>query len=215
MSEVEKAQQSAKDESERATKLAERKAQQAIQKLAKEYEQKDQRVMSEIGSVRSETKQAHNQISAMIGEVDGVRGDVARTQTDLDATRADLSSVEGDLGVQSGLIATNAEELAALRRLGERDYHEFNIPKDGKPYKVANVAVQLRKTHPRVGRFTLDIIADDRRVEKKGRTINEPIQFYVSGARQPYEMVVNEVVKGRVVGYLAVPKVVTARLQGK
>jgi hypothetical protein len=36
------------------------------------------------------------------------------------------------------------------------------------------------------------------------------VQFYVSRARQPYELVVNEVQKDRIVGYLAVPKVETA-----
>jgi hypothetical protein len=53
-------------------------------------------------------------------------------------------------------------------------------------------------------------LADDKRVEKRDRSINEPVQFYVSRARQPYEIVVNEVQKDRVVGYLAVPKVLSA-----
>jgi hypothetical protein len=56
----------------------------------------------------------------------------------------------------------------------------------------------------------MDVIADDQRVEKKDRTIHEPVQFYVSGARQPYEIVVNEVQKDRIVGYLSVPKALRA-----
>ena len=45
-------------------------------------------------------------------------------------------------------------------------------------------------------RFSLDVLADDKRVEKKDKTINEPVQFYTSKARQPYEIVVNTVSKG-------------------
>jgi hypothetical protein len=48
-------------------------------------------------------------------------------------------------------------------------------------------------------------------VEKKDRNINEPIQFYTAKARQPYEIVVNEVKKDQIVGYLSTPKVQTVR----
>ena len=39
--------------------------------------------------------------------------------------------------------------------------------------------------------------------------MNEPIQFYTSKARQPYEIVVNSVSKDKIAGYLATPKVMT------
>jgi hypothetical protein len=48
-------------------------------------------------------------------------------------------------------------------------------------------------------------------VEKKDRTVNEPVQLYVAGNRQPFEIVVNNVKKDEVTGYLAVPKVTMAR----
>jgi hypothetical protein len=48
-------------------------------------------------------------------------------------------------------------------------------------------------------------------VDKKDRNINEPIQFYTKKAGQPYEIVVNEVRKDSIVGYLATPKVNKAR----
>jgi hypothetical protein len=55
------------------------------------------------------------------------------------------------------------------------------------------------------------IIADDKRVEKKNRTVNEPIQFLLSKSVLPYELVVNDVKKDLIVGYLSVPKVQQAR----
>jgi hypothetical protein len=41
------------------------------------------------------------------------------------------------------------------------------------------------------------------------------VQFYVSGARQPFEIVVNEISKDKITGYLATPKVMTARRRTK
>jgi hypothetical protein len=112
--------------------------------------------------------------------------------------------------VQSGLIATNARELQALRDLGERNYHEFAITKKMGRVKVGNVAMQLKKADTKRNKFNLELVADDKRVEKKDKTINEPVQFYMSGSRQPWELVVNEVTKDKIVGYLATPKVMQA-----
>lgn len=60
-------------------------------------------------------------------------------------------------------------------------------------------------------KYTLELVADDKRVEKKDKNVNEPVQFYVAKARQPYELVVNEVKKDQIVGYLATPKVQQSR----
>jgi len=212
--EMQKTRKVAKKESYRATKLAEKKAVAAARKIEVAYRRQHEQLEGELGGVRQDARQTSGQISAMIEDVDVVRGDLAETQTGLDRTRTELGGVKGDLGVQSGLIATNAKELNALRQLGERHYYEFNLPKNGRAYKVSrDVVLKLRKTKPKRGRYTLDVIADDRQVEKKDRTINEPVQFYVSGSRQPYELVVNKIEKGRVTGYLAAPKVFRARLQ--
>ena len=60
-------------------------------------------------------------------------------------------------------------------------------------------------------RYTLEVLADDKRVEKKDKTINEPVQVYVAGNRQPYEIVINQVKKDQIVGYLATPKETVSR----
>jgi DNA repair exonuclease SbcCD ATPase subunit len=193
------------------------RAEQMVKRLSEQYEKQQAAISSEIGTVKQAADAAHEKVSAVRTDVEAVRGDVAQTKSEvrdtrseLEATRSELRSVKGDLGVQSGLIATNAKELAALRELGERHYIEFDISKKGQPVKLGNVSVILRKTKPSQSKFTLDIIADDKRVEKKDKTINEPVQFYVTGARQPYELVVNEVRKDAVIGYLSIPKVLRA-----
>lgn len=115
--------------------------------------------------------------------------------------------------MQSGLIATNGKELLALKQLGERNYIEFKIAKVKKnvPQKVGDIQLVLESSEPKKNTFSLVIIADDKRVEKKNRTVNEPIQFLLSKSVLPYELVVNDVKKDLIVGYLSVPKVQQAR----
>jgi chromosome segregation ATPase len=166
---------------------------------------------SEITEVKKETTDTKEQLTAVNTEVGNVKTEVATAKTEIDKTLSDLKSVRGDLGLQSGLIATNAKELAALRALGERNYFEFNLGKTKQPVKVGDIALQLKKTDTKRNRYTVDVYSDDKRTEKKDKTLNEPVQFYTSKARIPYELVINEVKKDVIVGYLSSPKVTVAR----
>jgi chromosome segregation ATPase len=142
-----------------------------------------------------------------------VNTDVQNTKSQLEQTVANLKRATGELDNHSSLIATNGKELQALRELGERNYAEFTISKSSKtPTRVADVLVQLKKVDAKRNRFTITITADDKTVEKKDRTLNEPIQFYTLKARQPDEIVVNQVRKDTIVGYLATPKVQNGRV---
>jgi chromosome segregation ATPase len=70
-------------------------------------------------------QEAANRINGISGDVKGVRTDLDATRSDLNATREELASNSRNLGT---LIARNSTELAELRRKGERDYVEFDIP---------------------------------------------------------------------------------------
>jgi hypothetical protein len=162
-------------------------------------------------AVTNVEKSATSKITEVSTEVGNVKTEVQSAKSELEKTIQDLRRVRGDLDGTSSLVATNGKELVALRSLGERNYFEFNITKSKEPRKVGDVSVVLKKTDPKRNRFTIELLADDKRVEKKDKNLNEPVQFYVSKARQPYEIVVNEVKKDQIVGYLATPKVQTSR----
>ncbi len=182
-----------------------------LQKMQEEQGKQIAGVTSEVSQVKSDASATNAKIGEVSTEVGGVKTDVAKTKSDLEKTIADLKSTRGDLGVQSGLIATNGKELAALRELGERNYTEFKIAKSKAPQKVGDIAVLLRATDPKHNKYTIDVIADDKRVEKKDKSVNEPVQFLLSKAAQPYELVVNDVKKDLIVGYVAAPKVLQPR----
>jgi chromosome segregation ATPase len=158
-------------------------------------------------------QQQKQQISQVSGEVEGVKtdvngvkNDVASAKTDLAATRAKLESTIGDLGVQSGLIAHTRDDLEILKHKGDRNYYEFNLVKGAKPQAISTVALQLKKTDQKRGKFTLNVTADDKTIEKKDRNISEPIQFYTGRDHMLYELVVWTVDKNKASGYLSTPK---------
>ncbi|MBL8179649.1 MAG: hypothetical protein JNK48_33525 [Bryobacterales bacterium] len=174
--------------------------------------QEQHRVLStQLGEMRNVADTTEQRVSGIASDVSAVRAGVNQARTDVDRTLSELRSVRGDMGLQSGLIATNAKELAALRALGDRDYIEFDLPKTKSPQRVGDVSMLLRKSDQKRNRFTIELIANDKTVEKKDRNINEPVQFYLARARMPYEIVVNEVRKDRIVGYMAAPKLRAAR----
>lgn len=149
-------------------------------------------------SVKGElaTKASSDDLKNVDTKVGGVR-------TDLDSTREDLKMARSEMGT---LIARNHDEIDQLRRLGEREYVEFSIAEKNKPQKVGNLTVELRGVNPKRNQYSVVMVVEDKRFEKKNRAVNEPIFFYTSGTRLPQELVINKVSKGTVSGYVSIPK---------
>jgi chromosome segregation ATPase len=142
------------------------------------------------------TKASSDDVKALGTDVNGVK-------TDLDATKGNLQALRGEHGE---LIARNHEELEQLRRMGERDFYEFTLTSKGQKQHVGSMQVELRGANAKKHQFTVALYVDDMRLEKKNKSVNEPIYFYAGGSRQPLELVVNHVSDKKVTGYLSVPK---------
>ncbi|HTM11437.1 MAG TPA: hypothetical protein VL127_00905 [Bryobacteraceae bacterium] len=183
----------------------------SLQKVQQEQARRVSDVSTEVGKVKEQAVTANTRIGEVSTDVGNVKTDVAATRSELEKTIATLKATQGDLGVQSGLIATNGKELAALKALGERNYTEFKLGKTKAPQKVGDIAVMLEKCDPKRNRYTIRVIADDKTVEKKDKTLNEPVQFLLSKATQPYELVVNDIKKDLISGYVSAPKVQQTR----
>jgi hypothetical protein len=184
-----------------------------LERAQAEQGQKIGALGADVSQVKDVAAATSTKVGEVTTEVGSLKTDTATNKSAIEKTIADLKSARGDLGVQSGLIATNGKELLALKQLGERNYIEFKLAKVKKnvPQKVGDIQLVLESAEPKRNTFSLVIIADDKRVEKKNKTINEPVQFLLSKSVLPYELVINDVKKDLITGYLSVPKVQQTR----
>ena len=181
--------------------------------LSQRSEELQRQQRAAVEKLTEEQKQQSGQISQVSGDVANVRTDVGGVKTDVASTKAELAATEaklqstiGDLGVQSGLIAHTRDDLEILKHKGDRNYYEFTLVKGAQPQPVSTVGLQLKKTDTKRGKFTLNVTADDKTIEKKDRNISEPIQFYTGRDHLLYELVIWTVDKNKAAGYLSTPK---------
>lgn len=197
---------------------------QELKKTAAEIQSEHEKAKAEINQVNQalSTKADASQVQAQVQaakqeteaklntEVGGVKSDVGTVKTELANTKRDLEGTQRQLvDVRENLsaaVAKNSSELSELRRKGERDYIEFEIPKKDQLTKVEDIRLILSKTDPKKGKYNMFIVVDDNKLEKKDRSVNEPVQFLVGRNRVRYELVVNWVQKDKVGGYLSIPK---------
>jgi chromosome segregation ATPase len=183
-----------------------------LDRSRRQQEAQQSRLSAELSNVKQSTAETSERLTGISNDVGTVKNEVETVSLVARQAGANLQQTRGDMGLMSGLIATNSGEIRMLRDLGDRHVYEFTLARSSGLQRVGDIQVVLDKTDAKRNRFTVEIIAADQRVEKRDKNINEPVQFYVPGrGALPYELVVNEVGKDTVKGYLATPIVTTAR----
>ncbi len=170
----------------------------ARQESTRLQQENTQKITALDTSVKSELS-----TKASTEELNSTKGMVTEVKTDLDTTKKDLQMAKSEFGT---LIARNHEDIDTLRRQGEREYIEFTVAGKNKSQKVGNVIVQLRNVNEKKNKYTVKLTVEDKVYEKKDRSLNEPIFFFVQGARQPEEIVINKAGKNSITGYVSIPK---------
>jgi hypothetical protein len=132
---------------------------------------------------------------------------IATAQQDLEKTRADLegklNSTQDEL---NGSIAKTHDELVALEKKGERNYYEFDLEKSKHFRHVGPLTLSLRKISVKHEYFDMAVVVDDREIGKKHVNLYEPVWIYPADNHQPHEVVVNQISKSGVHGYISTPK---------
>jgi chromosome segregation ATPase len=177
---------------------------------AQKLEAENRQTADSVNKVNSDLSTVRQSADAANAKVADVGNDVSTVKTDLAGTKTDLKKTIGDLGVTSGFVATNGKEIDELRKRGERTIVEFHLDKKNKKdyQKVGDISLLMKSTDPKKNNFTLEVKADDKLTEKKN-SINVPLQFYVG--KSLYELVVNNVGKDTMSGYLSTPKYQASR----
>jgi chromosome segregation ATPase len=161
---------------------------------------------AEASQVAALQEEQTKKIGAITSDISTVKGDVSSTREEVEKTKQELGGVQLKLSEYGTLIARNRDELGELRRRGEREYFEFDITKKSGFQQVADIRISVKDADVKKQKYGVVLYVGDNKVERKDRVINEPIQFRAERGTSPYELVVNEVKKDRLIGYLAVPK---------
>ena len=183
------------------------KAQREAAARAAELQKQEQQAEQQIQQSQQQLSSVSTDLGGVKTDLSGAKGDITSTRSDLEATKKKLESTIGDLGQQSGLIAHTRDDLEVLKHKGDRNIYEFTLAKNNKkPTPVGTVSLQLRRVDSKRGKFTLNVIADDRTIEKKDKNVAEPLQFYTGRDHLLYEVVVFSADKNSISGYLSTPK---------
>jgi chromosome segregation ATPase len=181
-----------------------------LSKKATDLQVQEQATQARLKADEEATTKQFGQVAT---DVSGVKGDVTKVASDVTDTKADLATTKGklehaigDLNQHSELIAKSHDELEFLKHRGDRDYFEFTLHKGKAATHVSIISLELKKVDPKKSKFTLNVLAEDKRIEKKDRNINEPLQFYTGRERALFEVVINSVTKDEATGYLSTPK---------
>jgi peptidoglycan hydrolase CwlO-like protein len=141
------------------------------------------------------------------GQLSDQQKQLASTKEDLDKTRDDLNGALNNTRDQlSGSIAKTHDELVALQKRGERNYYEFELNKSKQFERVGSLRLSLRKADTKHKRFDMNMLVDDNELQKKGVNLYETIWINTGDRPQPMELVVNQIAKDRIQGYLSEPK---------
>jgi hypothetical protein len=128
---------------------------------------------------------------------------IQQAQSDLESTQGDLASAKTELG---GSIAKTHDELVLLQKRGERNYYEFDLNKSKQFARTGPMSVELRKANVKKGYADLQLIVDDHTLQQKHVNLFQPAMFYDPDSPQPMEIVINDITKDHIHGYISAPK---------
>lgn len=141
-------------------------------------------------------KKLQSQLDAQGKAIDQTRNELASTQGDLVNTRTELT----------GSIAHTHDELVILQKRGERNYAEFDLSKSKEFKREGPFELRLKKANSKHQYADLELLVDDRNLSQKHVNLYQPVMFYTPDSPQPVEVVINDIGKDHIHGYVSAPK---------
>ncbi len=192
--------------SKKAKSEARRQTDRLSKNIAGQQRTAKEAVMGEMRTLGDKTFETAGKVEGIEGELGGVKSELAGTVERLESTDRVLNDTKAHMRSIGDWVAGNASEIDKLREKGSRQLVRFQLSRSEEMRRVGDVRMRLRKTDPKRNKYTVEILADDKKMVKKGLYANEPVQFYVADCTEPYEIVMTAVKKDHVMGFLSRPK---------
>jgi len=144
-------------------------------------------------------------------ELSNTREDLSKTRDDLqgklNSTRDELSgSLSSTRDELNGSIGRTHDDVVALQRRGERNYYEFQLTKSKEFRRIGPLSLSLRKVNTKRKSYDLAMFVDDNQMQKKSVNLYEPVWINLEDRPQPVQLVVNQIGKDQIQGYISEPK---------
>jgi len=144
-------------------------------------------------------------------QLSSTREDLSKTRDDLqgklDSTRDEFSgSLASTKDELNGSIGRTHDDVVALQKRGERNYYEFQLSKSKEFKRIGPLSLSLRKVNTKRKSYDLALFVDDNQMQKKSINLYEPIWINLDDRPQPVQLVVNQIAKDEIKGYISEPK---------
>ena len=156
-------------------------------------------------------RQMQSRLANQEKELSSTREDLNKTRDDLqgklDSTRDELSgSLASTKDELNGSIGRTHDDVVALQKRGERNYYEFQLTKSKEFRRIGPVSLSLRKVNTKRKSYDLALFVDDNQLQKKSVNLYEPVWINMEDRPQPVQLVVNQISKDQIQGYISEPK---------
>ena len=160
-------------------------------------------------------KRVESRLSEQQSQLVEQRARIAETQESVKRTGDQLDGrINSTRDELNRSIATNHDEVVALQKRGERNIYEFDLTKSKQFQRVGPLSLSLRKADTKHGNYNLTMMVDDKAIDKEHVNLFEPVWISVPDRAQPIQLVVNQIDKNRIRGYISEPKYRSSELAG-
>jgi hypothetical protein len=155
--------------------------------------------------------QVQGQLTEQQKQLASTREDLEKSRAEMDgrlnSTRDELNgSITHTRDELNSSIARTHDEVVLLQKRGDRNFYEFHLDKSKTFQRVGPISVSLRKVNLKHKNYNLALMVDDNQLDKKNVNMLEPVWITLSDRPQPVELVVNQVRKDQISGYISEPK---------
>jgi hypothetical protein len=169
------------------------------------------------------TQQLHQQITAeMNARTSSLDARLRQVESEEVNQRAQMAQLEANLKQDISAVReengrdlsgirqqeeSNARDVSAISQKLDRERIDFELSKGQTKELIPGISLRISGMNPAYQRYhgSLWLLQDHRTVWLRDQSVHEPVRFFHKDGGEPYELVVTDVTKKAVAGYLLAP----------
>jgi chromosome segregation ATPase len=197
-----------------ARSQAQTAATQVGQKIRADLTQSIQAVQSRMAGLESNQHESSERVNQLQEQIAGLKQELASVREESTAASARLRELQDDQKARASAISTLDQRMAthqttldSLSSRVDRKRVDFQLPTRRTEQIVPGIYLTIRRADKGKQEIdgTLQLGADSRMMPIRAQSIQKPMVFYSSSDSRPMELVITQVEKNQVSGYIVIP----------